>query len=397
MQGLRNVLTRSSAVAATGALWLCLTNCSGKAFDAVGGSGRANDGDGGSGVAGGGASSGGSESSLAGSGGSGNLGGTGGSAGMVSSSCDCGSGTYCRDGSLDCWPCSDLIRLQFKSPERLTTLSDNGHGSRFPRRGATGIDLLYRIEGAGLRYTADSSTSPGSNVMSTDATDSGPLLLDAGVRELATTLKSFNFVFDRTPTDAKRAIYFAQWSSGLKESEPAPAPFNSDVGDYSMAVARHPQGSETPRAFWMSDRGSVAAIPIPTLLTALLAAGASSEPVALSIERTDTICSPKDDPEAGVDPDLTPWVTPDGKYLLLSTTKQDANCEVAGEGKDKDLYMLELDPELGQPSPGVAATALKDVNSSFDDTDPSFSADWCDLYFASNRDGKHAIYRAHRR
>jgi hypothetical protein len=396
MQGLRNVLTRSLVVAATGALWLCLTDCSGRAFDAVGSSGKSNGGgaSGASGTAGGGAS-GGSESSLAGGGGAGNLGGMGGSAGMVSSSCDCGSGTYCRDGSLDCWPCSDLVRVQFKSPERVATLSDNGHGSRFPRRGATGIDLLYRFQGVGLRYTADSSTSPGSNVMSTDPTDSGPLLLDASVRELATTLKSFNFVFDRTPSDAKRAIYFAQWSAGLKQSEPAPAPFNGDAGDYSMAVARHPQGSETPRAFWMSDRGSVAAIPIPTLLTALLVADAASEPVALSVERTDTICPPKDDPEAGVDPDLTPWVTADGKHLLLSTTKQDANCEVEKEGKD--LYMLELDPALGQPSPGVAATPIKDVNSSFDDTDPSFSADMCDLYFASNRDGKYAVYRAHRR
>jgi Tol biopolymer transport system component len=40
---------------------------------------------------------------------------------------------------------------------------------------------------------------------------------------------------------------------------------------------------------------------------------------------------------------------------------------------------------------------MSDVNSPMNDVEPSFSADLCDLYFASDRDGKYALYRAHRR
>ena len=43
------------------------------------------------------------------------------------------------------------------------------------------------------------------------------------------------------------------------------------------------------------------------------------------------------------------------------------------------------------------AVPLEDVNGDSNDVDPSFSHDFCDLYFASDRDGEYALYRAHRR
>jgi Tol biopolymer transport system component len=58
-------------------------------------------------------------------------------------------------------------------------------------------------------------------------------------------------------------------------------------------------------------------------------------------------------------------------------------------------------PATGQVLPTAAGPTpsqpLADVNSPQDDVDPSFSADFCDLYFSSNRDGRFALYRAHRR
>jgi hypothetical protein len=97
------------------------------------------------------------------------------------------------------------------------------------------------------------------------------------------------------------------------------------------------------------------------------------------------------DPKA--DADLTPWVTDDGKLLVLSTTRVDAGCALANQGKD--LYTALLQPATGQPT--TSAVPMNDVNSGMDDVDPSFSADLCDLYFSSNRDGKFGLYKAHRR
>jgi len=397
MHGLRNVLERNTLVA-TGLLGLCLTHCSGKAFQGLDASSESNSGKGGveaaAGTNVGGANAGSGGSELAGSGGSGVAAGSGGSAGSTVGSCDCPAGSYCRDASRDCFACNDLSRIKFTTPERLTTLSDNGQGSRFPRSGSTSSDLLYRFDGVGLRYTTDASTSPGRNLSATDPTDSAPLLLDAAVSGVTTEFKIFNFVFDRAEGDAPRALYFAQWNDGLQKLERASAPFNADAGDYSMAVARHPDG-DIPRAFWMSRRDATASSSPSILLTAPLASDAASEGVSLSIGRAKPVCDPKDDTSQGIDPDLTPWVTPDAKLLLLSTTGQDESCKLTGQ--KKDLYSVLLQPELGQPAPDSPAHALLDVNGPDDDTDPSLSADMCELYFASNRDGKYAIYRAHRR
>jgi hypothetical protein len=111
------------------------------------------------------------------------------------------------------------------------------------------------------------------------------------------------------------------------------------------------------------------------------------------LQLTKTTCTPAISQVTPPD-DLTPWVTPDGKTLLVSHTGVDATCAPAGRGKD--LYTAPLQPATGQPT--LPAALLNDVNSTADDVDPSFSADMCDLYFASNRDGgAFALYRAHRR
>lgn len=318
------------------------------------------------------------------SGGSTDPGGSGGSGGSVSGGCDCAAGNYCRDGTADCFPCAELNRLKFWSPQRLATVSDNGQGSHFPRVGSTGTDLLYRFEGAGLRYTADASTSAGNTVQTSLATDSGPLLLASGVGGIPSmALMSFNFVFDRLE-EGKRSLFAAQWNGGvLEKAERLPAPYNGTGNDYSMAIAAKPTTDGVARSFWMTDRGATMDQPA-ALITARIGANEPAAPVELAIGQLTCLAS---------DPDLTPWVTSNGKLLLISHPRIDANCKPSSQGKD--IYTALLQPATGLPT--AAALPMDDVNSSMNDVEPSFSADMCDLYFASDRDGKYALYRAHRR
>jgi hypothetical protein len=330
-----------------------------------------------------GGSSSGGDAGETNSGGTPDPGGAGGGGGTVSGGCDCSAGQYCRDGTADCRSCAELNRLNFSTPQRLATVSDNGPGSHFPRVGSTGTDLLYRFEGTGLRYTADASTSAGNTVQTSLATDSGPLLLASGVSGVPSmALETFNFVFDRSE-DGKRSLYVGQWNDGLKSSERLPAPYNGSEDDYSMAIATKPTADGVARAFWMTTRGASSMQPA-ALITARVGADEPAEPVDLAIGQADCIAT---------DADLAPWVTSNGKTLLVSHPRLDANCKPAGQGKD--IYTALLQPASGLPT--APALPMNDVNSPMNDVEPSFSADMCDLYFASDRDGKYALYRAHRR
>ncbi len=384
-----------------GAAWLGLSSCSGPSFSsgpAAGSAGKdssagtANSGggsnnDGGSSSAGANDTPNGGSPEVAGSAGSG--GGNAGSGGTPT--CNCAAGHYCRDGSVDCFDCAELNRLRFSQPERLATLSDNGQGSSFPRAGSTTTDLVYVFNGTGLRYTTDSSTSAGSSVKGTKPQDQAPLLLAESVSTFpALAPMGFNFVFDR-PALA-RELYISNWTEGVQTAQKLPAPFNLGTGDYSMAVALHPGTSTAPRAFWMTTRETGT----PRLFTAPLQDGATAEIVDIHLAKSV-------DGKACVigDQDAAPWVSQDGKTLLFSHNRMDANCAVV-TGQKRDLYTTLLQPATGQPPKDasnevIPATPMNDVNSSADDIEPSFSADMCDLYFASNRDGNFAVYRAHRR
>ena len=404
MQRPRNLRARSWLVACTTS-WLCLSGCGGSEFvsgNASGGSDTSGSGSGGSDTSGttsggsGGAANGGKagvasagDSTSAGAPDPGGTGGTGDTGGMVSTTCDCPVGHYCRNGSTDCFDCAALNSLHFAAPERLAALSDLGTASRFPRVGATSTDLFYHSAGVGVRYTTDASTSVGSNIKGTVQTDSAPLLLRSEVT--GTTglmmLMSFNFAFDRIGTAGRRQLFVGEWKNGLGAVEQLLPPFDGGKGDFSMAVAPHVTPDNVARGFWMTAGDATNMTAGPTLVTALFAGAAVAAPVVLNIGSAP--CPPKD---PKTDADLTPWVTDDGKLLLISTTRMD-NCVLGSAGKD--IYAALLDPTTGQPT--AAAVPMSDVNSGMDDVDPSFSADMCDLYFSSNRDGKYGLYRAHRR
>lgn len=403
MPGARNPLERAW-LAGFALACLCLARCGGDEFAAGGASGSA-----GSGSSGAGGSAVGGKSNVAGSqggdlpeagtagdlptGGSAEGGGgqgptgDGGDGGAVSSGCNCPAGNYCKDATTDCLPCSALNRLRFSAPERLSSVSA-APGSRFPRVGKTSTDLFYRLEGAGLRYTTDWSTSAGSMLTLSQAQDQAPLLLSDSVTSLPNVTEPFNFAFDRLVEMTKRKLYFGQWQNTLQSSALAPAPFNgAGNNDYSPAIALHPTGRTIPRLFWMTDRDPIQGLVLTTAELALDAVGAT---VLLSVSVGQPPCPPA--PE-----DLTPWVSEDGKTLLFSTQRKEAGC-IAGTAH-RDIYTTALQATTGQPPVGSAAIPLMDVNGPSDEVDPSFSADLCELYFASNRDNMagYSLYRARRR
>jgi hypothetical protein len=388
MLGPRIVLERRLLVAYS-AMLLSLASCGGKEFS-QGGGGKSGAGgsDSAGSAAGGSMGAMGGSAASAGDGGNG-AGGSGGSGGTVATACNCKAGQYCREGSTDCFECNELSRLRFATPERLSTLSDNTQDARFPRMGRTNTDLLYFFQGVGIRYTTDASTSAGGAVEKTLPVDNGPLLLPAAATVPFDALTGGgNFVFDRVVEETRRQLYVGRWSDGLEGARALGSPFNGPTNDFSVAIAPEPQGDTGPRVFWMTDRDAMLGL---TLVTTLVADTSAPLPVQLQLGNTAcTLASPLVDPRD----DLTPWVTPDGKTLLVSHTAVDASCRSAGRGKD--LYTAPLQPATGQPT--LPAALIGDVNSPQDDVDPSFSADMCDLYFASNRDGgAFALYRARRR
>jgi hypothetical protein len=405
MQGLAKVLERSSRAAA-GALCLLFVQCGGQAFNTGSGDAPGGAGSGGSaaqgGSSGGSSGGGGSAGSAEGGASAGQAGEAGGSGkgGGGADGCHCSPGWYCLEGSRDCLRCDDPSRLFFEEPVRLATVSDSGAVSRFPRIGSTTTDLIYRSGDAGLRYTTDASTSAGNAVPGTMPGDSALLLLRDPIAGLALEgAATPNVFFDRSVMGVQQ-LWVSSWSTGLGGATLLPEPFNSGAGDFSIAVA--PKATPARgRAFWMTRREGIEAsmTPRPRLVTAPLELGASVVDVELTLsvgQQPD--CAPLDPSQLpenapSVDPDLSPWVTTDGSLLVFSTTRLGPECKPSGQ--KKDIYTALLQPSSGQPP--FAALPLKDVNGPEDEVDPSFSADLCDLYFASNRDGEFAVYRARRR
>ncbi len=345
----------------------------------------------------GGAASGGSMSSggaragsSSGGGPSGGSASGGGPSGGAASGCACPSGQYCREGSTDCFDCGDFARLRFDDPKELVALSAVGAGSlRFPRVGETPTDLFYRsaaLGGQTLWHTTDLATSAGDTLDAQFPADSAPLLLTGGVSGFGERPEDvFNFVFDRKVEGGKPKLYWGLWSNGSLVVAVAPAPYNaSGTNDSSMAVALEPGGAGPARAYWMTDRDAGAGL---QLATGILTPNGPGGLVPLSVGS----------PGCAADQaDLTPWITNDGSALVFSNTGVDDQCLPLGTGSDLQIALM--DPVSGLQQPGSPALPISDVNSPGNDTDPSFSRDLCELYFASDRGGDgFDLYRARRR
>jgi hypothetical protein len=297
--------------------------------------------------------------------------------------CACGAGEYCRAGT--CYDCADLGQLDFGEPEEI--LDDEAGDLRFPRQGATDGALFFtrvRAGGSELWYLPELGASAPVSLAEVGTPSRAGLAYFGDPGGLG-----FDVLFDEVGADAHRSIHAAGWQSDmLVNATDAPSPLSAGgFDDYSVAFASTPR-----RAYWMTTRDGA-----PTLRTGTLGSGDVMPVDAMVPAQTGggVVCPRQGD-------DATPWVTRDGKVMLLSALPLDDAC-ASVDGEASDLYVALLDATNGMPRAN-ATVAVSAVNRSTDrssETDASFSDDLCTLYFAS--DGGDAgghdfrLFRASRR
>ena len=320
---------------------------------------------------------------VAGGAGAGGTGGNGGSstagAGMVggagAATCACAPGQYCRAGA--CRDCSDLSSLEFGAPERI--LADADETLRFPREGESAGALFFRRgadAAARLWYSADYTRS------APVAIDPAATLPQSGLVYLGSAgVRGFNVLFDQTGEAGRRTIRSGRFDGGLTDVRVVGAPLAPGAFDmYGAAFA-----VETERAYYMSTRDGAATLRTGTL------GGDSEVLVELMLPGQGGGACPRSGADA------TPWVTPDGRLLLFRAPPVAADCSLIA-GERNDLYVVPLDQDTGEPlGTAIALDSVNERSTLSDDTDPSFSADLCTLYFASSAGDRFDLYGAPRR
>ncbi|HTQ05947.1 MAG TPA: hypothetical protein VMI54_18930 [Polyangiaceae bacterium] len=384
--------------ALTACFVLCFAACSGPRFrsGATGAGGGGNAGAGAaSGSGGHGNTGGGGLSPSAGAAGrSGTSGGAAGGAGRASSGgaagkggsneagaagasdgCQCGASQYCRAGT--CLDCADLSQLDFGDTQQI--LEHPSGSLRFPREGSAEGTLFFTLVTptvSELWYAPDVATAPGSVIGASMALRASlDFFGDPGSL-------GFDVLFDETESDGTRSIRAATWQSDvLGDAKDAPAPLApSGADDYGAAFVR-----SSSRVYFMTARGGTTRLVTGTLGTAAI------DDVPLKIPGSGgAACA------LGAT-DATPWVTPDGRLLLVSAPPLDANCQPV-DAANADLFVALMNPATGVPL-ATAVALVPALGTS--EVDPSFSADLCSLYFASDasaaNDGRMRLFRAFRR
>jgi hypothetical protein len=306
-------------------------------------------------------------------------GGNGGSAGSVSGGsagtpgCACAPTEYCRGG--ECLACAELSSLEFGSPELV--LDDPQTPLRFPRPGDTPSSLFYRAgsDGSGRIHYTSNASSLGGLVGNPDVNQQSGALF---VSELN---RGYNLIFDET-SSGTRTARAASWNgTTLGSSMEMPPPLSpGGFEDYSVAAA-----TVTGRLFWMSSRDGPR-----RLRTGMLDTG-NGELVTIQVPKRvgAGTCAWAGD-------DATPWVTRDGRRLLFRSFPLDDACQPL-DAATTDLFVVPLGPNGMPTQDAIALASLNEVGVT--DTDPSLSADFCTLYFASDRGSPSdfKLFRARRR
>ena len=299
---------------------------------------------------------------------------------------DCGSGLYCGRNAV-CTPCSDLTALddlrevEFGEGEPLTAINVavSDQQLRHPRAFGEGPKLFYVRDffGGRIWLTPDMHTSAGAPLLepisAPDARESAPLVVDQGLDAFS----GHNFFFDRGWSDPPRGVLYGakiDASGTATEVTELPAPFNSTNASYAVALSR-------TRAFWTQNLDG-------ELLIRLMTAPLEGEVIRSTVEMiTENGCRIF---EFG----YTPWVTPEGRILMVSISERDQDCN-AGENSPQDVAWAKLDAS-GQPAhPLITVRNVNQPGTS--ETDGSLSPDLCWFYFASNRgESNYRLYRARR-
>jgi hypothetical protein len=299
-------------------------------------------------------------------------------------SADCADGEFCRDG--DCASCvdfSDLDSLQYGPPQPFEVINDSRdqEGLRFARRLHAGSGLIYVRDffGGALWFTSDPYSGAGAAISKTDVYENGGLPV---AHDLPAPLSGLDFFFSRrarTGDDAANTRLFGAIlgeDGTLSDEQQLPAPFNSGevVASYGLALS-------TKRAVWMRNIDGMLNI---QLVTSPLPP--TGEPTALRLPLPDG-CG------FASEFDYAPWLTPDGRTLFFTARRVDEGCP-AGVDAMTHIYVVALSA-AGQPI-GEAHPLTGLAEADFRQSDPSLSADGCELLFSAQPDTGMQLYRAPR-
>jgi hypothetical protein len=366
--------------------WFGLEACSGKPFTTGGASGSSGSSSGGTSAGTGGeteSEAGESGSPEGGSGGEAPNGGRGGSTpntgggGKPATGCDCGAGEYCRDGTSNCQKCADFSRVEFATPQKLSTLSQSPSSERFARP-ATGSSLFYvsgAVDDSKILYASSPASGGGIPVTLPTQVESGVLFVSG--------FNDQNLFFDRRQS-GRRKLRMALWTAPAVLAKDAllPEPINTaDSDDYSIAISPN-----SGHVYWMSTRNgtpelffqptSMSAPPAPAVLDLKIKAGAAQ-------------CARSGE-------DATPWVNLTGTVLLFRNPSLDESCEPIDAGAT-DLFAAPLNSDGTPKAAATALASLNNVGGMSKETDPTLSSDACTIYFASDGGtGDFDLYKASR-
>jgi hypothetical protein len=362
--------------------WFGLEACSGKPFTTGGAAGESGSSSGGTtaGTGGESESEGGESGSPEGGSGDAPSGGKGGakanagSGGKPAAGCDCGAGQYCQDNTK-CQNCADFSRLEFGTPQKLSTLSQNPTSERFARPAATGSALFYvsgALDNPKILYAASPVSGMGTPVTLPTQVESGVLFVNG--------FNDQNLFFDRRQPGGRK-LRMALWTAPavLTKDALVPEPINTaDSDDYSIAISPN-----TGHVYWMSTRNGT-----PELLWEPTSTSAPAV-LDLKIKAGSAQCARSGE-------DATPWVNLAGTVLLFRNPSLNESCEPNDSGAT-DLFAAPLNSE---GTPKAAATALASLNTvggMSTETDPTLSSDACTIYFASDSGtGDFDLYKASR-
>jgi hypothetical protein len=295
----------------------------------------------------------------------------------VPASCgSCGPGQYCNSTTHVCVACSDLSRLQFGAPTKLSLPSAGpGANQNFPREIAHGTytGLVYSFDspmtGVDIAFAQGSaSTWPAGMPLPSPIAAAG---IDEAPFPLPTALDAV-FLYDSEEA-AVRGIYAASTGGAASRTlfgDPGTA-LNASGNNYH--VAAQILGGAISRLWWTTDRATTMGAGGVRLVTA---------------NRTDALAVDVPIVQANncrTGGDLEPWVVPGGNVLFFSSLIYSGSaCTDNIDGKRR-LSFTQVDPMTGQQV--GRATGINVHTMGFDDHAPSLTADMCALLFASNRDG----------
>lgn len=293
----------------------------------------------------------------------------------------CGDGKYCSESSGDCEPCSDLSRLHFAAPVKITMAPTTaGTTAYYPRIGSDD-GTLYFV------YIDDSGALPRSRIASAAykpstkswaawilmnppvasmGEESGPLHLPSGalleglVDTTSVDTHKPVLLFDSNRNGATTRKLFAANLDGSKASLVS-LPSGKRDSDVAAAPLAHP-----PRFYWLSDGTT-------NMEQRLVTATASTSQMGAVKLALDTGCV--------VDAVAAPWVTLDGKLLLFGAYPPLAGTCAPSVPPVARLFAAHMTDQGQQVTGDQAQPLLPEDTQSFDST-PSLSPDACFLFFS---------------